>query len=38
MTEHTETFKLSRPLKTHSGEITALTLREPTAGAFIDYG
>jgi hypothetical protein len=34
----TETFTLSRPLKTHSGEIAALTLQEPTAGAFIDYG
>jgi hypothetical protein len=33
-----QTFTLSRPLKTHSGEITKLTLREPTAGAFIDYG
>lgn len=34
----TETFTLSRALKTHSGEITALTLQEPTAGAFVDYG
>lgn len=34
----TETFNLSRPLKTHSGEVTALTLQEPTAGAFVDYG
>lgn len=33
-----ETFNLSRPLKTHSGELTALTLQEPTAGAFVDYG
>lgn len=34
----TESFNLSRPLKTHSGELTALTLQEPTAGAFVDYG
>lgn len=34
----TEIFNLSRPLKTHSGEITALTIQEPTAGAFVDYG
>lgn len=34
----TETFNLSRPLKTHNGEVLTLTLQEPTAGAFIDYG
>lgn len=34
----TETFRLSRPLKTHSGELATLTLQEPTAGAFVDYG
>lgn len=34
----TETFSLSRPLKTHGGDLTALTLQEPTAGAFVDYG
>ncbi len=34
----TETFKLSRPLKTHNGEITELTLQEPTARAFVIYG
>jgi hypothetical protein len=34
----TETFTLSRPLATHNGEVTSFTLREPTAGAFIDYG
>lgn len=33
-----ETFNLSRPLKTHSGEVATLTLQEPTAGAFVDYG
>jgi hypothetical protein len=35
---NTETFSLSRPLKTHDGDINALTLQEPTAGAFIDHG
>ncbi|MGY3514173.1 hypothetical protein [Bradyrhizobium lupini] len=34
----TETFTLSRPLKTHNGDVLALTLQEPTAGAFVDYG
>ncbi|MDA9498430.1 hypothetical protein [Bradyrhizobium sp. CCBAU 11357] len=34
----TETFTLTRPLKTHNGEVLTLTLQEPTAGAFIDYG
>src|SRR5437879_3600556 len=34
----TETFKLSRPIKTHNGETDTLTLREPTAGAFVDNG
>jgi hypothetical protein len=34
----TETFALSRPTKTHNGELEKLTLREPTAGAFIEYG
>jgi hypothetical protein len=38
MTATTETFALSRPLKTHAGELTALTLQEPTARAFIEYG
>ncbi|WP_407194296.1 hypothetical protein [Bradyrhizobium sp. STM 3566] len=33
----TETFTLSRPLKTHNGEVLTLTLQEPTAGAFVDY-
>lgn len=35
---NTETFKLSRPIKTHGGEFDTLTLREPTAGAFVDNG
>lgn len=34
----TETFTLSRPLKTHDGEVTTLTLQEPTARAFVEYG
>lgn len=34
----TTTFKLSKPLRTHNGEVIELTLQEPTAGAFIDYG
>jgi hypothetical protein len=34
----TETFKLSRPIKTHSGELSELTLQEPTARAFVTYG
>lgn len=34
----TETFTLSRPLKTHSGELLALTLQEPTCRAFVEYG
>jgi hypothetical protein len=38
MTGLTETFKLSRPLKTHSGELAELTLQEPTARAFVAYG
>jgi hypothetical protein len=34
----TETFKLSRPIKTHNGELTELTIQEPTARAFVNYG
>jgi|GEM_PF-1747572 len=34
----TQTFKLSRPLTTHQGEVLSLTLQQPTAGAFVDYG
>jgi hypothetical protein len=33
----TETFTLSRPLKTHNGEVIELKLREPRAGAFVRY-
>jgi hypothetical protein len=28
-------FKLSRPLRTHKGDVTEITLKEPTAGTFI---
>jgi|APCry1669193181_1035450.scaffolds.fasta_scaffold247236_2 hypothetical protein len=34
----TETFKLSTPLKTHSGEISEIVLKEPTAKAFLEHG
>jgi hypothetical protein len=34
----TESFALSRPLKTHSGEVQTLTLKEPTARSFMDHG
>ena len=28
-------FKLSRPLKTHKGDVTEITLKEPTAATFL---
>jgi hypothetical protein len=34
----TETFKLSRPIKSHNGELNELTIQEPTARAFVVYG
>lgn len=34
----TETFTLSRPLKTHGGDITEITLKEPTAKSYFDHG
>ncbi|MGY4570792.1 phage tail assembly protein [Bradyrhizobium sp. USDA 3256] len=34
----TQTFTLSKPLTTHDGKLTSLTLQEPTAGAFVDFG
>lgn len=34
----TETFKLSRPIKSHNGELNELTIQEPTARAFVTYG
>lgn len=37
MTDTTETVTLSKPLKTHSGEVTAITLKEPTARSY-DHG
>lgn len=33
-----ETFKLSRPLKTHNGDVTELTLIEPEGGVYLQYG
>ena len=38
MTDNTETVTLSKPLKTHSGEVTTITLKEPTAKSFFDHG
>ena len=35
MTDYTNVFKLSRPLHTHKGDVTSLTLKEPTAGTFV---
>lgn len=32
------TVKLSKPLKTHAGEVSTLTLQEPTARSFIEHG
>jgi hypothetical protein len=34
----TETVTLSQPLKTHGGDVTSLTLKEPTAKSFFDHG
>jgi tail assembly chaperone E/41/14-like protein len=33
----TQTFTLSRPIKTHNGEVTELKLKEPRAGALVKY-
>jgi hypothetical protein len=38
MTDSTETVTLSKPLKTHSGEVTSLTLKEPEARSFFTHG
>ena len=32
------TFNLSKPLKTHSGDVSVFTLSEPTARSFIKWG
>lgn len=32
------TIRLKRPLSTHSGDIRSVTLRQPTAGDYIDLG
>ena len=37
MSYNTETFKLSRPLKTHNGDTHELKLKEPRAGALVKY-
>jgi hypothetical protein len=37
MADNTQTFTLSRPLKTHNGEVTELKLREPRAGSLVKY-
>ncbi len=31
-------FKLSKPLRTHKGEVSTLTLKEPTARSFVTRG
>ncbi|MEY9184553.1 phage tail assembly protein [Bradyrhizobium sp. USDA 313] len=33
----TTTFQLSQPLKTHNGEVSELTLKEPKAGLLVKY-
>jgi hypothetical protein len=38
MTDNTETVKLSRPLKTHGGEVSEITLKEPLARSFFNHG
>jgi hypothetical protein len=35
MSDNDNVFKLSRPLHTHKGDVTEITLKEPTAGTFI---
>lgn len=32
-----DTIKLSKPLKTHTGEVNELVLKEPTARCFFDF-
>jgi hypothetical protein len=38
MTDTTRTVTLSRPLKTHDGDVTSLKLTEPTARLFFQHG
>lgn len=38
MTDTTETITLSKPLKTHDGEVTTLKLKEPEAHSFFNHG
>lgn len=38
MTDNTETVTLSKPIKTHDGEIASITLKEPSARSFFSHG
>jgi hypothetical protein len=38
MTDSTGTIPLSKPLKTHDGEVTSLALKEPEARSFFEHG
>ena len=38
MTDYTETVTLSRPIKTHDGEVSEIKLKEPTARSFFSHG
>ena len=38
MSDNTETVTLSRPIKTHAGEVNTITLKEPTARSFFQHG
>jgi hypothetical protein len=38
MSDNTETVTLSRPIKTHAGDVASITLKEPTAKSFFDHG
>jgi hypothetical protein len=38
MPDNTETVTLSRPIKTHVGETSTITLKEPTARSFFQHG
>ena len=38
MTDSTEIVTLSRPVKGHGGEVSEITLKEPTARSFFNHG
>jgi hypothetical protein len=38
MTDSHDVVTLSKPLKTHDGEVTSLKLKEPEAHSFFDHG